>query len=252
MAFLLDYVRAVGWFLEIHNAAISAISAVFVAAFTFTLWRATDRLWRASQDQGRHSERAAEAAQTSAKAAIDTARAVVAVELPRLGIRGIHLFEAGDDVTPVRRDVREGPPPSVSYLRVVLRNTGRTAATIIRICVDCAIVPQILPTIPEYKTVITEILEVPTDSTFTMNWEFPIRITAIEQANIRDQRIRLWVYGFFVYTDFMGDEWELGFSAIWQPYIGIGEGGAPGFRLAGSDAYRYHRKRQTNQHESTA
>jgi hypothetical protein len=45
-------------FLDAHNGLISALAAVLVAGFTYTLWRATMRLWRTSQEQGRLAERA--------------------------------------------------------------------------------------------------------------------------------------------------------------------------------------------------
>lgn len=53
---LFDGLLAAGDFLERHNGAISAISTIFVAFFTYTLWRATTRLWRSSQRQARNLE----------------------------------------------------------------------------------------------------------------------------------------------------------------------------------------------------
>jgi hypothetical protein len=68
MPSLSDFYRIIsdfGNFLEAHNGAISAVSAVFVAAFTYTLWRATTRLWRTSQEHAKHLERSVVIAEQS-------------------------------------------------------------------------------------------------------------------------------------------------------------------------------------------
>src|SRR4051794_33769904 len=77
-----------GDFLETHSGAISAVSAVFVAAFTYTLWRATTRMWRTAQEHARHLERSVEAARMSAEAAI-------AVETARLFISNADFAASG-------------------------------------------------------------------------------------------------------------------------------------------------------------
>jgi hypothetical protein len=66
-AFLTGLV-AIGDFLDRHNGAISAISTVFVALFTYTLWRATTRLWQSSQRHARHLEESIAEAGRSATA----------------------------------------------------------------------------------------------------------------------------------------------------------------------------------------
>jgi hypothetical protein len=59
MSFL-DYaisaIVTVGRFLDEHSGVISAVSTVFVAAFTYTLWRATTKLWKSSQRHAAHLE----------------------------------------------------------------------------------------------------------------------------------------------------------------------------------------------------
>lgn len=60
--------RAIESCLEEHSGAISAISAVFVACFTYTLWRATTKLWRSSQQHSQHLEFSLAEASRSASA----------------------------------------------------------------------------------------------------------------------------------------------------------------------------------------
>lgn len=57
---IFDGLISLGSFLDAHNGAISAISAVLIAGFTFTLWRATARLWEISRRELDHSEDTAE------------------------------------------------------------------------------------------------------------------------------------------------------------------------------------------------
>jgi hypothetical protein len=65
-----------GNFLEAHNGAIAAVSTVFVAAFTYTLWRATTRLWRSSQQHSSHLESSINEASRSATAMEKVANAM--------------------------------------------------------------------------------------------------------------------------------------------------------------------------------
>jgi|HubBroStandDraft_4_1064222.scaffolds.fasta_scaffold26042_4 hypothetical protein len=123
MQSLYQVISDFGNFLEAHNGAISAISAAFVAAFTFTLWRSTVKLWRTSREQSIHIERSAKASNVAADAAGQSARvaqdALLKLErpflLPSLQVFG---FEA-------RRDER-----SRTFIRFELSNFGRTPAIV--------------------------------------------------------------------------------------------------------------------------
>lgn len=53
---LYDSLLLFGDFLDRHNGAISSISTVFVALFTYTIWHATTRLWRSSQRHANNLE----------------------------------------------------------------------------------------------------------------------------------------------------------------------------------------------------
>ena len=63
-------------FLEEHNGAISAISTVLVAAFTYTLWRATTKLWRSSLRHSQHLESSLAEASRSASAMESVAKSL--------------------------------------------------------------------------------------------------------------------------------------------------------------------------------
>jgi hypothetical protein len=92
---------SVGSFLDEHNGAVAAISTIFVAFFTATLWRATTRLWQSSLRQSRHMEETAE--------------------------RELRAY-----VLVVRGGIAPGNPPAA---RIILRNYGRTPAYDVRVWV---------------------------------------------------------------------------------------------------------------------
>jgi hypothetical protein len=52
------YIRCSGRFIEGHGVGITALASVIVAAFTGTLWLATDKLWRSGQATFEASQRA--------------------------------------------------------------------------------------------------------------------------------------------------------------------------------------------------
>lgn len=49
----------IGHFTEKYHDAVIAAGTVFIAIFTFTLWRSTNRLWEAGEKQIRVSDKAA-------------------------------------------------------------------------------------------------------------------------------------------------------------------------------------------------
>lgn len=101
-----------------HNGFFSFIGTVAVAAFTFTLWRSTEKLWLADQQTRVDTLRSIVAAENSAIAAASQASLAhaefLATNRPRLTVRRIELML-----------FREGQP--VSFLFVIV-NTGRAEA----------------------------------------------------------------------------------------------------------------------------
>ena len=67
---------------ESHHDLVIALGTLAIAAFTYTLWRATDRLWRTSQIHAGHMERSVGIAENSLVA---VQRAFVSVPLVEVG-----------------------------------------------------------------------------------------------------------------------------------------------------------------------
>ena len=53
---VVGWITDIGTWFDTHNGAIAALAALFVAAFTFTLWRSTNSLWNAGERQLAHLE----------------------------------------------------------------------------------------------------------------------------------------------------------------------------------------------------
>ena len=118
-------IRYVGWFLDAISPALTALATVAIGAFTFTLYRATDRLWQAGErqikvagDAANAAEKAASAAQRSAEVAEDT---LTKVQRPYLFIY---------DVIGIRPGITEHIDGHIPY---AVANLGHTPAIIERV-----------------------------------------------------------------------------------------------------------------------
>jgi hypothetical protein len=104
---------------------LGAISSIFIAIFTLTLWIATDRLWRISLIHARHTNRSVNAAQTSADAAKETAdftrksvissqRAWLTAEISLVKGQEQIVFSQDGAVLPIRIDIKNiGNSPAI-------------------------------------------------------------------------------------------------------------------------------------------
>lgn len=91
-----SYYAAIVAFLDAHNAAVSAIAAVFVAIFTGTLYFATDKLWKTSERQaGIVGEQLAAMKRQSDQIERD----FLAANRPQLVVRQIGFITDGDGQT---------------------------------------------------------------------------------------------------------------------------------------------------------
>jgi hypothetical protein len=92
--------RVVFWSLidaiERHHDAWLVLETLALAAFTFTLWRSTNRLWLTSQEHARHMERSVEAAEAAAKAAQSSAVAARRSADTFPAIERAYLFAEGN------------------------------------------------------------------------------------------------------------------------------------------------------------
>jgi len=61
-----------GEFIRKNDGVITSIATIFIALFTLTLWRSTDKLWKAGELQIRAAEKAADAATLAAQATRDS------------------------------------------------------------------------------------------------------------------------------------------------------------------------------------
>jgi hypothetical protein len=59
------YIHCSGRFIDRHDASITALATIIIAAFTFTLWQSTEKLWRAGEKQLRHAELEAQRARVN-------------------------------------------------------------------------------------------------------------------------------------------------------------------------------------------
>lgn len=115
-------------FTEKNNGAIIALATIALSAFTFTLWRSTDKLWRTTEGHSRHLEESVGVARQSAGAAITAAKAA------EKGNRINQQIYAANQRPWVSFEVTVGGPLryDVNGMNVTLdftvRNVGRTPA----------------------------------------------------------------------------------------------------------------------------
>jgi hypothetical protein len=92
--------------LENHTETITAIATVFIALFTLTLWRATNRMWESGERQLNLTGSVAERQARQTQASIELARAeFVSAHRPRIILRDVRLV--GNDVLYMLRAVAD-------------------------------------------------------------------------------------------------------------------------------------------------
>jgi hypothetical protein len=119
-----------------HNGFFAALAGIAVAAFTFTLWVATDKLWRAGEKQFRQAQasslrqdlRTQEQLRLAREEFISTHRPIVRVRLVTVsafGARfGIDNFSHGDEVE-IERGISTNTRPRLRVRRLECRPIGR-------------------------------------------------------------------------------------------------------------------------------
>jgi hypothetical protein len=188
-------------FLWTHTnpSAVTAIAVIFIAGFTWMMWRSSEQMWHAS-----HA--AADAAQRSANALVAAEQAQlvmvfgasnIAHALTELGARA----QGGSD---------EAPPAERVFAQYVLKNYGRTLATLKEIShelVHWNRLPDALryypiPALPKERTIVAGA------STESLQCTMPVPLTSEAAASIRRGDSFLWLYGHAVYEDVFGQERE--------------------------------------------
>lgn len=199
----------------------TAIATFVVAGFTFTLWRTTDRLWKSSEKQ-------IGIAQKTATAALRQANAMVAIESPVLVIGQVKFVAYPDAYDPQSTvdPVLEGEIPAFCRALVGLNNSGRSNATITRLCLEWRILPMLPVTAmyEDYHIQPMNLLFGPNPNLITFfgleHPANPVVLTVTQRIQIRDGQ-SLWVYGFFTYRNFMNESFDLGFVTRWNPPYGL-------------------------------
>jgi hypothetical protein len=242
--------------LAIFTLLLVLIAGVQASLFVWQLWLMREGVRDASD--------AAKAAQKAADATLLHARAAVAAEISELFVPQI-LLVIFPDQPPGVPDPIVSPgqiPPHVNQMRVVLTvvNAGRTRARMRELCVEWQIIdrthsdrnPDPVDE-PVYTNKIGTSHIFDKDQTLPLKWSGVqngvISLTQEQKTALNTNQAWLWVYGCIVYSDFLADEYDLGFVGHWEatPGATIGTPNLPvarGFVMEGPPAYIYRRKRE--------
>jgi hypothetical protein len=111
-----------------------------------------------------------------------------------------------------------GVPSNFSQVLVLIQNKGRTNMTIKRFCIELLVSPTLPPT-PIYQHLQTDWkYKLGKDET---NWVRAdplgdIQLSEADRTAILNLESYLWAFGFFAYSNFIGDEFDFGFLARWD------------------------------------
>jgi len=190
------YLHCVGLWINENKDAITAISTLLIAIFTFTLWRSTEKLWKAT------------------KATIDlTRQEFLAEHRPRLIVRGVSI----NDVMGV------GGARDLLAAEYTIANVGDTAATIIETS-DHLWLPttdENLPPIPDYADPKTVSIKIEAGASFPMKhygtsellerFHFAGGAAIGPTHNLPVSDPMLWFLGYVQYVDGLGTKRRTGF-----------------------------------------
>lgn len=204
-----------------------------ITFFTFVLSIFTGALVVVSFIQIRFLIRADKTARISADAAFLQARAAVAAELSEFLIGKIDLVPY-PDAPPGQSDVIVAPGPlQQSEMRVVVtvKNLGRTRSRMNELCVEWLVVDRTSPNInpdpplaPAYNNRLGISHIFANDELMSLKWSGEtnsiIYITDEQRRAINANAAWLWIYGSIRYSDFLKDEYEIGFAAHWEATAG--------------------------------
>jgi hypothetical protein len=157
-----------------------------------------------------------EATRHSAAAALRQANAMIAAEGPIFSVLQLKLvgYENERSSVPTIDPVPPGLPPPFCRPLIAIENRGRTEMTINRIFCDWIVAPTVEET-PRYH--FEEIWNgaLPKDQSVWFASQNGIRLDEEQVRTLDDYGAFLWIYGKFIYTDFMGAKFEHGYIARW-------------------------------------
>ena len=204
-----------------YTAELASFTKWLIAA-TVILFLATLGLMGAAILQSRDMKASVEVNRTAAVAALRQANAMVAMEFPIPGIVDLKLVEYADEQSDVALTdpVRSGVPPPFCRPMVNLQNRGRTELTVHRFCCDWIVAPAV-EEVPYYQHVESWNGALAKESSVWVKSQNGIRLYQEEVRTIDDFAAFLWVYGYFTYSDFMGDGFAIGYIARWDTSRGF-------------------------------
>ena len=217
----------VPFFITIYCSIFASKGTLALAVWVYSIFAILQ--WRAIQRQASIAETSARTAERNAAAAERYAKAFVNTERPWLAVRPISLGDFRKVCESV--DFPVGEPISVRpVVRMEFVNYGRSPALLVEYCVEFSVFRG-LPPGPSYTHIVKiEDLTVSgdsftafirpdigrADSTFFQEFVSPDAIDRKQISDIRRNKVQLWVYGFFKYTDNAGDPHEWAFCAAWR------------------------------------
>jgi len=219
LSVLIDSIGAVERFIERHEKLLIVLATIAIAAFTYTLWRATSGLFKMAEKQSTDMAKSLAIAQKSADAAERQSKAAIAVELPILRIIDLKLAEFDRAGTAIEGNdpVPGGNLHGLYKILFCYKNVGRTIATVEKVVVDYK-VTQFLPEQPQYQD--AKLVWLPFDiepqASSWFPWPDTLDLSQEERLSINTRTAVLWIYGFVRYTDFMGDAHESRFLGFWN------------------------------------
>lgn len=181
-------------FVKDFEGAITALSTVVLAVFTWRLWWSTDNLWQEAVEAGKTAKIAADAAKKSADAATAQIKSVIATERAyvKLSHVGIGIVALND---------------YSAHANLRVKNWGKTPAVVTSVRFDGKVLThqERLPIDFPYRAA------APTDiaSAYLVPDEFydvelVVPLSGDEADNLRYSRKVLWVFGHVDYMDVVG------------------------------------------------
>jgi len=200
----------------INPVTLGAAATVAIAVFTYTLYGATKGLVEAAKIQSADMKQSIAATEMAAKAAKQQADAMVAVEGPIAAVAQLKLlaYENEHSSIPVTDPVPGGVPPPFCRVAILLQNRGRTEMTIHSVFCDWVVTPTIEEA-PEYHFEERWNGAITKETSAWFVSQNTVRLNQIDAETIDNFGQFLWVYGKIVYSDFMGDRYEVGYIARW-------------------------------------
>ncbi len=234
------YKTCVGKFINDNGSSITALSTIFIAIFTYTLFRATSGLLDAAEQQRADTRESLAIARQTADAATRQSKASVAVELPIVRIVDAKLIEVDENRQAVvgegKDPVPSGNLPSKYNIVFLCRNSGRTIANVHRMAVDYAVTPN-LPPIPNYDRGWHNLhrFDIEQMSEQWIRWWLnPVELSEAQQEMLVHNH--LWIYGYLEFTDFMDEIHTSRFVGRWDSIIGARANGIL-FNFGGTEEY---------------